>query len=205
MRKSADIWISVRDFSVINTVAAVDMKTTINCEKFADEHTDAAHFDRSSFVGLAWRPADEPICVEAYSTGKLNLPGAKNYQSCLDSFARLVPQLLKYTNNEQSSSLLLKSAAGRAASGSPLRRSRGSMRPNASYDRTGLGERREGGSSENDDESEEDEEDKEDREDNDENVGSEFEEDIGGLQALMNMNYQSGAGDNMLFDGWGCG
>ena len=96
MRKYADIWVSVRDFKVINTVAAVDLKTMINCDQFANEHTDAAHFDRSSFVGLAWRPPGYPICVEAYATGKLNLPGAKDYQSCIDAFAELVPELLKH-------------------------------------------------------------------------------------------------------------
>lgn len=202
MRKHADIWISVRDFSVINTVAAVDMKTTINCELFANEHTDAAHFDRSSFVGLAWRPPNEPICVEAYSTGKLNLPGAKTYQSCLDSFARLAPQLLRYTNNEQTPVNVACTSAT-----APGKRARAQQK-----------RRKRNGREESDDEySEKDERDGSDtdqdcaddaiyleQQGNDE-VELEIEADMNGLHALIGMNPLMSATDSALFAGWGCG
>ena len=47
---------------VINQVGAFNLKATLNCEAFATEHSSTAHFDVKSFVGLAWRPAGEPIC-----------------------------------------------------------------------------------------------------------------------------------------------
>ena len=47
---------------VINEVGAFNLKATLNCEAFATEHSSTAHFDVKSFVGLAWRPAGEPIC-----------------------------------------------------------------------------------------------------------------------------------------------
>jgi hypothetical protein len=52
----------VRNFNVINQVGAFNLKATLNCEAFATEHSSTAHFDVKSFVGLAWRPAGEPIC-----------------------------------------------------------------------------------------------------------------------------------------------
>lgn len=47
---------------VINQVGAFSLRATLNCEAFATEHSSTAHFDVKSFVGLAWRPAGEPIC-----------------------------------------------------------------------------------------------------------------------------------------------
>lgn len=43
-------------------MGAFNLKATFNCEAFATEHSSTAHFDIKSFVGLAWRPAGEPIC-----------------------------------------------------------------------------------------------------------------------------------------------
>ena len=43
----------VRNFSVINSVGAVSLRATLNCDAFAKEHSSESHFDRSSFVGLA--------------------------------------------------------------------------------------------------------------------------------------------------------
>ena len=78
-------------------MSTVDLGTTINCDGFADKHTDAAHFDRSSFVGMAWRPPGAPVCIEAYSTGKMNIPGARSLQTCINTFAGLLPQLVEFT------------------------------------------------------------------------------------------------------------
>ena len=49
-------------------VGAVSLRATLNCEAFADAHKNESHFDRSSFVGLAWRPAGESCCVGALAT-----------------------------------------------------------------------------------------------------------------------------------------
>lgn len=46
-------------------VGAVSLRATLNCEEFASNHRATSHFDRSSFVGLAWRPANESICCGA--------------------------------------------------------------------------------------------------------------------------------------------
>ena len=46
-------------------VGAVSLKATLNCDGFASAHSSTSHFDRSSFVGLAWRPPNEEICCGA--------------------------------------------------------------------------------------------------------------------------------------------
>jgi hypothetical protein len=60
--QDAGVHIHVRNFAVINQVGAFSLHATLNCEAFATEHSSTAHFDVKSFVGLAWRPAGEPIC-----------------------------------------------------------------------------------------------------------------------------------------------
>lgn len=47
---------------VINQVGAASLRATLNCDAFARAHSANSHFDRSSFVGLAWRPPKESIC-----------------------------------------------------------------------------------------------------------------------------------------------
>ena len=60
----AGIYLRLRNFAVINQVAAASIGATLDCESFADSHSSDAHYDRASFVGLAWRPAGESTCVE---------------------------------------------------------------------------------------------------------------------------------------------
>ena len=72
----ANVHLNIRNFSVINQVGAVSLNATLNCDSFAENHKSESHFDRASFVGLAWRPKGESCCVEIYSTGRANLPGA---------------------------------------------------------------------------------------------------------------------------------
>lgn len=86
----AGVHLHIRNFAVINTarsqlvplimpcgpeirtysaqVGAVNLRATLNCEAFADAHKAESHFDRSSFVGLAWRPPGESCCVGALTT-----------------------------------------------------------------------------------------------------------------------------------------
>lgn len=68
LSEEAGIHLHMRNFAVINSVAAVNLKATLNCEAFADAHKAESHFDRSSFVGLAWRPPGESCCVGALTT-----------------------------------------------------------------------------------------------------------------------------------------
>ena len=65
----ADLHIMVRNFNVINQVGAVSIDARLDCDAFATTHSATSHYDRLSFVGLAWRPQGEPICCEVYSTG----------------------------------------------------------------------------------------------------------------------------------------
>ena len=66
----AGVYLNVCNFSIINQVGAVSLRATLNCEGFASAHSSTSHFDRNSFVGLAWRPPDEDVCCEIYSTGR---------------------------------------------------------------------------------------------------------------------------------------
>ena len=95
----ADVHLHVRNFQIINQVAAASLRATLNCDAFAAAHTASAHFDKKSFVGLAWRPAGESICCEVYSTGRANLPGSVAERQVLDSFSRMLPELLRFSSS----------------------------------------------------------------------------------------------------------
>lgn len=98
LAEEANIHIFIRCFSVINQVGAVSLRASLNCEGFASAHSSSSHFDRASFVGLAWRPPNEKICCEIYSTGRANLPGSVAERQCVDSFSRMLPELLRFSS-----------------------------------------------------------------------------------------------------------
>ena len=98
LSEEAGVNLHVRNFAVINQVGAVSLRATLNCDAFATEHSGESHFDRSSFVGLAWRPAREHICCEIYSTGRANLPGSVAERQLLESFSRMLPELLRFSS-----------------------------------------------------------------------------------------------------------
>lgn len=98
LANQADVHISIQNFKIINIVGAVSLGAEIDCESFANAHRDNSHFDASSFVGLAWRPANEACCIEIYSTGRANLPGATTEFELLASFYRMLPELLRFSD-----------------------------------------------------------------------------------------------------------
>jgi len=63
--QDAGVHIQMRNFAVINQVGAASLRATLECDRFASAHTSTAFYDAKSFVGLAWRPAGEPICCGA--------------------------------------------------------------------------------------------------------------------------------------------
>ena len=63
LRIEAGIHVHVRNFAVINQVGAVSIDARLDCNAFATTHSATSHYDRASFVGLAWRPVGE--CVRA--------------------------------------------------------------------------------------------------------------------------------------------
>jgi TATA-box binding protein (TBP) (component of TFIID and TFIIIB) len=119
-----DIHVQIRNFTVINTVGAVSIQARLDCDAFATTHSSTSHYDRASFVGLAWRPANEcaplrhcatpraartppranhrSICCEIYSTGKANLPGSTRQRSLLSSFSRMYGSLLVHSDADPS-------------------------------------------------------------------------------------------------------
>jgi TATA-box binding protein (TBP) (component of TFIID and TFIIIB) len=94
----AGVHLNIRNFSVINQVGAASLRATLNCDAFATAHSSTSHFDRSSFVGLAWRPPKESICCEIYSTGRANLPGSVVERQLQESFSRMLPELLRFSS-----------------------------------------------------------------------------------------------------------
>ena len=104
LSEEAGVHLKIRSFQVINQVGASSLRATLNCDGFATAHSGTSHFDRSSFVGLAWRPPNEQICCEIYSTGRANLPGSVAERQLLASFSRMLPELLRFS----SASALLK-------------------------------------------------------------------------------------------------
>ena len=61
----AGIHLNIQSFQVFNSVGAVNLKASLNCDAFASNHSADAHYDRASFVGLAWRPPRESLCCGA--------------------------------------------------------------------------------------------------------------------------------------------
>jgi len=94
----ANVLLHIRKFNVINQVGAVSIDAKLDCDAFASTHSATSHYDRASFVGLAWRPGGESICCEIYSTGKANLPGSTRQRDLLSSFSRMVSELLRHSN-----------------------------------------------------------------------------------------------------------
>lgn len=94
----AGIHLSIQSFQVKNTVGAVSLRASLNCDAFAAAHSADAHYDRASFVGLAWRPPRENVCCEIYGTGRGNLPGSVAQRQLLDSFSRMLPELLRFSS-----------------------------------------------------------------------------------------------------------
>ena len=95
----AGVHLHIRSFSIINQVGAVALNATLNCDAFATAHSSTSHFDRHSFVGLAWRPPNENICCEIYSTGRANLPGSTAERQLIESFSRMMPELLRFSSS----------------------------------------------------------------------------------------------------------
>ena len=58
----AGVHLWVRNFAIINSVGAVSINAQLDCDSFASAHRDTSHYDRASFVGLAYRPKNEKIC-----------------------------------------------------------------------------------------------------------------------------------------------
>ena len=94
----AGIYMYIDDFEVVDSMGAVAMNATIHCEEFQREHTYCTMLDRSSFVGITWRPIDQPISVEIYSTGRANISRAKRYSEQLTAWATLIAKLLRFSS-----------------------------------------------------------------------------------------------------------
>ena len=102
----AGVHLKIRSFQVINSVGAMSLRATLNCDGFAAAHSATSHYDRSSFVGLAWRPRGEDICCEVYSTGRGNLPGSVAQRQLFASFSRMLPELLRFSSSSGLLSLI---------------------------------------------------------------------------------------------------
>ena len=102
----AGVHLKIRSFQVINSVGAMSLRATLNCDGFAAAHSATSHYDRNSFVGLAWRPRGEDICCEVYSTGRGNLPGSVAQRQLFASFSRMLPELLRFSSSSGLLSLI---------------------------------------------------------------------------------------------------
>lgn len=89
----AGVKLHIRRFTIINQVAAAAIGARLDCDRFASVHSAHSHFDRESFVGLAWRPPAESCCCEIYSTGRANLPGSVRQYDLCKSWARMACHL----------------------------------------------------------------------------------------------------------------
>jgi len=77
LRHHSTSTIDVRCFA---QVGAVSIDAKLNCDAFASTHSATSHYDRASFVGLAWRPGGESICCGALHTIRSNLNNGPELQ-----------------------------------------------------------------------------------------------------------------------------
>lgn len=98
LAQEADVHLKVSKFEVKNLVGTVGLNATINCEGLAQRYSDKAHYDKSSFGGLQWRPFDQGICCEIFATGRMNLPNALTHDQLLEQFAKIEPILVQYSS-----------------------------------------------------------------------------------------------------------
>ena len=101
LQLEAGIPVRVRNFAVINEVGAASLQARLDCDRFATTHSSSAHYDRQSFVGLAWRAPHEACCCEIYQTGRSNLPGSVRERDMLRSFSRMYPQLILHSDHPE--------------------------------------------------------------------------------------------------------
>ena len=101
LAEEANVHVRITKFDVINSVGAVSLNATLDCDAFASAHSSTSHFDRDSFVGLAWRPPGESICCEIYSTGRANLPGAVREDALVRSFSRMLGEISRFSSQPQ--------------------------------------------------------------------------------------------------------
>ena len=95
----AGIYLTCVKFEVINLVGALNLGATLNCSAFAEAHRATCHYDKDSFVGLAWRGRGEANVVEIYSSGRANLPGSTSFRNMVHSTYRMLPELLKFSSS----------------------------------------------------------------------------------------------------------
>lgn len=101
LAREANIHLQVHNFEIKNLVGTVHLGATINLAGLAQQYSIQTGYDRSSFVGLTWRPwreQKEGICCEVYSTGKMNLPGACTHTQLLSQFSQMHPTLLRFSS-----------------------------------------------------------------------------------------------------------
>lgn len=99
--QATGLQIVTKRFMVINQVGASSILSRLDCDRFAATHTSSAHYDKASFVGLAFRPTSEACCSEIYSTGKTNLPGSRRERDLLRSWSRMAPELQRYSTKPE--------------------------------------------------------------------------------------------------------
>jgi TATA-box binding protein (TBP) (component of TFIID and TFIIIB) len=98
LSRYAGINVTLTNVQVINIVMASNLRRHFDCKRFADKYCGEAHYDRSSFVGLTWRPPGHPVCLEIYNSGSMNIPGAKSHKEGVVAFRALLPKILKFTS-----------------------------------------------------------------------------------------------------------
>ena len=83
---------------MINLVASADLGARVDLARFSSQHRDSANFDKHVFVGLPWRAPHESCCAELYSTGRMNLPGARRERDLINSYANMAPEMLRLSD-----------------------------------------------------------------------------------------------------------
>jgi len=87
----------ISEFIPVNSVGTTHLNAKIDVEGLASAHSAESFLDRSSFVGLTWRPPRESVCAEIYASGAVNLPGPTSPADLLTSFMRILGEILRFS------------------------------------------------------------------------------------------------------------
>jgi transcription initiation factor TFIID TATA-box-binding protein len=88
--------IQCRDFNVRTVVAHVDLRFPVRLESLALTHPECATYEPEIFPGLVYRMPQPKLTLTIFTSGKVNVTGAKTIEDIQRALAVLYPALLEY-------------------------------------------------------------------------------------------------------------
>ena len=90
--------VKLSGFKTQNIVASCDMRFSIKLEALLEElqKYSRCHYEPELFPGLIYKMEKPKVVLLIFTSGKINLAGAKTKQQIEDAFQKIYPVLFKY-------------------------------------------------------------------------------------------------------------